>query len=220
MEVKGHKYNIDDNGVICLENPVPFNYDQTYVEERYDHYGWQTTAMSLLRLHFIRDHMEIRGKSVLDVGYGNGDFLKTCYKQGMYAWGHDVSGYPLWSRIRIAPSMFEAHYDLITFFDSLEHFTSLDFVKDLDCKHICVSVPWCHYPDDKVDFNWFVEWKHLRPEEHFFHFSRKALVKFMESSGYYLVDYDNIEDSIRGVGPDGMPNILTAFFTKGKRDEL
>ena len=214
MDILNHKYDIDRNGVINLVNPTPFVYDSTYIKNRYDSYGYKTRAMSLLRLHFIRNFINIEDMHVLDIGYGNGDFLDTCSKQDMIAYGHDVSGYPLPNNVEKVDDIFNAHYDLITFFDSLEHFYDIDFVKNLDCKYICISVPWCHYPKD-ASIDWFSNWKHLRPEEHFHHFTRKGLEYFMDSMGYIMQDYDNIEDSIRGSGKDGLPNILTAFFKRG-----
>jgi hypothetical protein len=210
-----HNYIADKYGVLSLKDPKPFTYDITYVETRYDSYGWQTRAMSLLRLHYIRNFVNIDGKSILDVGYGNGDFLDVCFRHKMYTWGYDINEYPLKRHVKKANNMFDQHYDIITFFDSLEHFKDIDFVKNLDCKYICISVPWCLYPYEEPDADWFANWKHLRPEEHFHHFSRKALKAFMADMGFKLVDYDNIEDSIRGTGANKMPNILTAFFTKG-----
>ena len=214
MKQIDENYYSDDDGVIHLQDPKPFVYSPEYVEERYVAYGWQTKAMSMLRLHFIRDHMEINGASVLDVGYGDGDFLNFCRSQGMYAWGYDISGYPLPNGVKQAQDM-QGTYNLITFFDSLEHFTSVEFVEDLKTDFICVSVPWCHYPYDK-QYEWFKSWKHLRPEEHYLHFGRKSLVTFMKRMGFSLVEYTNIEDSIRGNNTPMMPNILTAFFRKDK----
>jgi len=158
--------------------------------------------------------MDIHYKTVLDVGYGNGDFLETCRRQGMKPYGYDISGYPLPFGVAKAEDLLGKHYDLITFFDSLEHFEDLEFVRELDCKYICISVPWSHYPKD-ASFEWFTTWKHLRPEEHYHHFTRRGLIKFMKRMGYVMLEYDNIEDTIRGTGNQGLPNILTAFFTRG-----
>ena len=214
MIIDGNKYIIGMDGNIHLKDPKPFVYNEQYVKDRYESYGWQTRAMSLLRLHFIRDFINIDSLSVLDVGYGNGDFLDVCQKHGMLAYGYDVSGYKLPKDVEAADNMFDEHYDLITFFDSLEHFKYIEFVEDLDCKYICISVPWCHYPKEASE-EWFVKWKHLRPEEHYHHFTRLGLEAFMERMGYTMLDYNNIEDSIRGIGKNMLPNIMTAFFTRG-----
>ena len=209
-------YTIGQDGNIHLKNPVPFNYDVTYVEERYDEYKWQTTAMSYLRLNFIRNFMDIKEASVLDVGYGNGEFLEVCMMNKMYAYGYDVSGYPLPRGVQKLDRLHSGHYDLITFFDSLEHFEDIEFVGKLDAKNICISAPWCHHPGD-ANYEWFLNWKHLRPEEHFHHFTRLGLIAFMKRMGYKMLDYDNVEDHIRGGGKFGLPNILTAFFTREKK---
>lgn len=214
MNIDGHVYEINEDGNIDLLNQEPFLYDEEYVRDRYEKYGWQTRAMSLLRLHFIRDFVAIEGKSILDVGYGNGDFLDVCSKQGMGAYGYDVSGYKLPKGVEEVDTIFDDHYDIVTFFDSLEHFPDIDVIEQLDCKYICISAPWCHYPKD-ANAEWFAKWKHLRPEEHYHHFTRIGLEAFMERMGFSMLDYNNIEDSIRGIGVVGRPNIITAFFTRG-----
>ena len=98
---------------------------------------------------------------------------------------------------------------MITFFDSLEHFEDIEFVKDLKCSYICISVPECHYYDDE----WFENWKHRRPNEHLWHFNHGSLVKFMYRMGYILISGSNIEDTIRKNNKEES-NILTCIFAK------
>jgi hypothetical protein len=38
----------------------------------------------------------------------------------------------------------------------------IEFVKDLKCHYVCISLPWCHYFSDE----WFETWKHRKPNEH------------------------------------------------------
>ena len=99
-------------------------------------------------------------------------------------------------------------YDVITFFDSLEHFEDIEFVKDLKCRVVCISVPYCHNKSDE----WFENWKHRRPNEHLWHFDKDSLVKFMERMGFVLCSYSNLEDTIRKNPDQEEPNILTCIF--------
>ena len=111
--------------------------------------------------------------------------------------------------------MTDQPYDVITFFDSLEHFEDIEFVKDLSCTAVCISVPHCHNKNDE----WFENWKHRRPDEHLWHFDKDSLVKFMERMGFVLCSYSNLEDTIRKNPDQEEPNILTCVFRRFKRYE-
>ena len=71
-------YDIDEFGVIHQKKIYPITYDEKYVKERYDTYGEKVRQMSFLRLGYLLGAINKIPKSILDVGYGNGDFLKTC----------------------------------------------------------------------------------------------------------------------------------------------
>jgi hypothetical protein len=100
---------------------------------------------------------------------------------------------------------------VISFFDVLEHFEEIDFVKDLDCNYVYISLPWCHNFSEE----WFMNWKHRRPDEHLWHFNEKSIEKFFNEMGYDMVDYSNVEDLIR-VSNEEYSNILTCIFKKRK----
>lgn len=181
-------------------------YDFDYIAKRYDVYK-TTRAMSSIRYDIIHN-LKLKNKSILDVGYGNGDFLKICNALGYTTFGHDISGYPISSG-----SIFSETIDLpvgcATFFDSLEHFEDINVLENLRAEVVVISVPWCHYPSDE----WFYNWKHRRPDEHLWHFDQVSLCKFMESLSYNLINLGNPEDEIRK--PLGcLPNILTAVFRR------
>ena len=100
-------------------------------------------------------------------------------------------------------------YEVITFFDSLEHMENIEFVKDLNVKYACISVPDCHYFSDE----WFDTWKHRKPDEHLWHFNETSLKKFMDRMGYGVINTCNVEDVTRENGQD-YTNILTGIFKK------
>ena len=89
-------------------------------------------------------------------------------------------------------------------------FEDIEFVKDLKCRAVCISVPHCHYTSDE----WFEKWKHRRPDEHLWHFDKDSLVNFMERMGYIMVSCSNLEDTIRKNPPQEETNILTCVFKK------
>ena len=91
----------------------------------------------------------------------------------------------------------------------LEHFEKIDFVQNLKCDYIFLSLPWCHNFSDE----WFSNWKHRRPDEHLWHFDEKSIKNFFNEMGYEMIDYSNIEDLIR-VSNEDYPNILTCILKK------
>lgn len=201
-------------------------YDANYVTERYDRYT-TTEKMSRLRLRILQQVLYLhegapdddppygyvcRGR-LLDVGFGNGAFIREARGAGWDAWGYDVNpteyegvrraSLPI-DRV-LAP---EERYRVITFFDCLEHFESLEWCPQLaqNTDWIVISVP--RIPDRFPH----AEWKHRRRGEHHFHFRSPETFEVLFSSQDVratCVYFDNPEDVIRGSLPDGQPNILT-----------
>lgn len=206
----------------------PMVYDAQYVGDRYDTYPeHKVLGMSYLRLgHLAALIPGLLGSSadrlhmkVLDVGYGNGKFLEVCAQAGMEAWGYDVSGYELKSSAigtfgpgpgGALPPQFFLPYDVVTFYDSLEHFQSLEFLGELKAGHVVVSAPWCHFKPTEPEF-W--DWKHRRPGEHLHHFNPASLAFLMLSHGYASVCVGHAEDAVRQSLSE-LPNIFTAVFRR------
>lgn len=206
--LEGYKYN--SLGVIeQVDKSLSVTYDVDYVTERYDAYGESVRNMSHLRLGYLAGAIGRLPRSVLDVGYGNGDFLRVCRNVVSDVNGTDISQYPLPDGCAFVADMFSRAFDVVCFFDSLEHFSDIDFLHKLDTNYIVVSLPWCHYLNDE----WFKHWKHRRPGEHFWHFNASSLEAFMLSQGFRVVNISCIEDTIRKSGA-ALPNILSGVFQK------
>lgn len=204
-----NNYKKDENGVIYQLNVNKILYDEDYVETRYNAYP-TTSLMSHLRLGYLLGALENVPNSILDVGYGNGDFLKTAQRMIKNCYGNDIEpAFPLPNNISYVKNIYDAHYDVVCFFDSLEHFDNIYEIKELKTDYIYISVPWCHYVDDK----WFETWKHRRENEHLWHFNLSSLTNFMRSIGFEYITHSNVEDTIRK-SDNNLPNILTALFKK------
>lgn len=198
----------------------PFKYDEKYVQDRYDTYGVQCDMMSYLRYGFIVGSINKKPNSVLDVGYGNGSFLKICKNAGAETFGTDVSHYELkFGKALAFDKCLDKYFDVITFFDSLEHFENIDFLEKLQCEFICISLPNCMYnaiekKDGELQADaYFSNWKHRREHEHIWHFDIATLEKTMKLYKYKLINFEHIEDIIRKPTTN-FPNILTAIFKK------
>jgi hypothetical protein len=204
-------YEIDQYGVVHQLTCTEFQYTDQYVAN-YQQYEMATKNMAYLRAGVISGTAG-SFNSVLDVGFGNGAFLSVAKDMCQSAGGYDVFDNPcLPSGCLRVDNVTDQYWDVITFFDSLEHCPDVSFVRELKCKYVVISVPWCHYPEDD---EWFTAWKHRKPDEHLHHFNDLSLVNFMSAQGYTVKYTSCIEDLIRKPTTD-LPNILTAIFEKNK----
>ena len=200
------------DGVIYQIDSHPISYDLEYIKYYVDLNRKFGDEMAHLRLGNIIGSLSTVPNSILDIGYGDGSFLKVCNNIIPKCYGYDISPYDVPEGCERVENMTEGVYDVITFFDSLEHFEDIEFVKDLKCRAVCISVPNCHYPNDE----WFESWKHRKPDEHLWHFNQDSLNKFMERMGYVMISSTNIEDTIRKNTGQKEKNILTCIFKKPK----
>lgn len=204
-------YEINSDGVIHQKKIIKLEtYDINYIENRYNKYGFYNDEMSYLRLGFLLGTIKEKPNKILDIGYGNGSFLKISKNLIEQCYGYDISNYPLPNDIIQIDNIFEDSYDVICFFDVLEHLEDIEIIKKLKTKYIFISVPWCHFFSEK----WFMEWKHRRFDEHLWHFNDRSLDNFMYRMNYKRISKQvNIEDSIRKT-PYNYENILTCVYKK------
>jgi len=208
--------NIMDNyetlpsGVIRQIHVNKISYTSEY-NEKYNRYGEKGNYLSYLRLGVLIGALGRRPESIVDVGFGNGDFLRAAMKAVKTVYGCDISEYPApEGAVKIDIGDISG-VDVVCFFDSLEHFDSIDFIKNLSTKYVFISVPWCHNLSDE----WFLNWYHRRENEHLYHFNEESLKTFFMECGYECIFTQNVEDIIRvnsSVAP--LPNILSCIFKK------
>lgn len=205
-----NNYQITQDGIIKQIITKPFNYDIDYSDSRYSIFNDRGNILNL-RLGYIIGTLGKIPKSLMDVGYGNGDFLDTCVGCIDILYGNDIEpAYPLKKNINFVKDITTQEVEVITFFDSLEHFPNIEFIKNLKCEYVVISLPWCY---NGLDDKWFINWKHRKPDEHLYHFNEKSLETFMNRQGFKMLNYCNLEDKIR-VDKNLSPNILTACFKK------
>jgi hypothetical protein len=205
------QYELVEHGIIHQKDAVKIKYNYEY-SDKYNNYGEKANYLSYLRLGILLSHLqEDKPTSILDVGYGNGSFLDAAKNAIPHCYGFDVSDYPVGEGITRMETMFDRHYDVVCFFDSLEHFDDIHFIDRLDCNYIFISVPWCHHFSEE----WFQNWYHRRPNEHLWHFNDVALTSFFQKYGFEKVYLGNFEDTIRK-NPTVAPhsNILSGIFKK------
>jgi hypothetical protein len=167
----------------------------------YDRYP--VDLMSHVRLSYVKAH--VSGGKLLDVGYGQGHFVRLAVQAGFDAYGNDVHGVDC--GVREVGLNHGMPWDVVTFFDSLEHFPSLAPIKDLAnrSRYVVVSLP-CRP-------TWFpsqLEWKHYKPGEHLHYFCEESLDRLFCPK--HRLSSGDVEDVVRGKGPTGGRNILTAVY--------
>lgn len=205
-------YELTVDGVIKQKEFKPYIYNIEYSDSRYSIFNDRGNILNL-RLGYIIGSLGYIPTSLFDIGYGNGDFLKSCDPFIPHLYAHDIPpAYPLPNGIKFIKDITSVKVDVITFFDSLEHFHDIEFVKDLQCNYIVISLPWCL---NGLDDRWFKNWKHRKPDEHIYHFNSKSLKTFMHRMGYECININSIEDKIR-IDKNYSPNILTGCFKKIK----
>lgn len=213
-------WNTDPNLKYCrqcgatsvLDPETTVTYDWAYVAERYEKYPLND-AMSRLRLRVLEGVRTLCREPwigrLLDVGYGNGSFLRAVQIAGWDAYGHDINPaqYPGVRRVDLPLQPDGPSYDVITFYDTLEHFPDVRLLQPLvwtaDWLIISAPMPPPTFPQR-------LDWKHFRPGEHHHYPTPRALEALFRMPGRHAelryVDYP--EDRIRGKLPTG-DNIFT-----------
>jgi SAM-dependent methyltransferase len=191
---------------------ITVSYDGSYARQ-YDQRP--VREMSELRWKFIQSHLALATNSkVLDVGYGNGAFLKRAREARMEIYGIDVHN----ENFGVPTIGFDTnlHFDLVCFFDSLEHFADFDPIFRLKADAAIVSIP------NRIDtfLTAPLSWRHYKPGEHLHYFSAASLDRVMARWGFnHKLTEGFPEDELRGklhVGGKLTDNIYTAIYTRGK----
>ncbi len=209
--MSGASYERHENGLIHQSSYEKIEYTYDY-SNKYNNYGEKGNYLGYLRLGALIGAIGSVPRSILDVGYGNGSFLSAAATIIPDCAGFDISPYPVPAGCRRAESIDES-FDVVCFFDSLEHFDDVDVIGRLKCKYVYISVPWC--PTKDFTSAEFLGWYHRRPNEHLWHFDDESLPAFFARHGFRQIMSMPLEDAIRknaAVAP--RPNILTALFVK------
>lgn len=72
------------------------------------------------------------------------------------------------------------HYDLVTFWDVLEHLPNMRVIEPVieAAKHVAISIPIM--PEGTT----WTDWKHFKPGEHLFYPTREQLAAFFDKYGF------------------------------------
>jgi len=206
-----HGYSVNEHRIIKQDITEKFKYDQEYITNGYGSIPDKVVNMAHLRLGVLGGIIgDLKSPSILEVGYGNGAFLSVCQQSKLFSkvYGFDINGIDVPMGCEFINDIYSKPFDIVCFFDSLEHFQNIYDIKNLKSKYVYISLPNCH---NGLDDEWFTNWKHRKPNEHLWHFNKDSLSTFMTSIGYDTMFMSNIEDSIRQSSVESH-NILTGMF--------
>jgi ADP-L-glycero-D-manno-heptose 6-epimerase len=210
LQVIMNNYEIVEGGVIKQKIVSKITYDFVYSND-YNKHGERQNYLSYLRYGTLIGVLQKIPESIVDVGYGNGSFLEVCKQTVKNTYGCDISEYPVPEGCKKIDFQDISNVEVVCFFDSLEHFDDISVIKNLDTQYIYISVPWCH----NFSETWFLNWHHLKPNEHLWHFKKESLINHFDINGYDCIHTSNVEDIIRKNSTSKTyPNILSCVFKK------
>lgn len=186
----------DDLGIGYLKSNG-YDYDQAYWDKYLGYRDGLGVSLTEERYKFALKHMS-NTADVCDVGIGSGQFVER-------SGGHGFDINPVAQKWLYAHGYFGDPYkhdfEALTMWDVLEH---IDDPSPLLERHslIITSLP-IH-----SSLEGCLASKHLRPDEHIWHFTHEGIIKFMGLFGYECQDIADFETKL------GRESIMTYCFKR------
>tara|TARA_Y100000034_G_scaffold120423_1_gene163303 strand:- start:2122 stop:2862 length:741 start_codon:yes stop_codon:yes gene_type:complete len=207
------------SGKRCTEryNPDYFDKWASIPQDQIDH-------VSKVRHYLIHDFVKEPWHHVLDFGCGTGDFVEYASRRYMADACKTFHGYDikrndfnkaLAQTFHTRKPVFIRKWDVVTFWDSLEHMEDpISVLEQLNTRYVIVSVPNAHPTLFDLSESFFA-WRHCRPTEHIWHFNYESIQPFFAVAGYKMIVSNYVEDDYRPAQEgQPFPNILSAVFEK------
>lgn len=179
--------------------------ETVYGEEYFKKYqaldaGPISDALNLFRINQVIEILQGGDAyDVLDVGIGSGRFVslltdkvQTLELSEVEVSGTDINPFAIqWLEKRNQIGSLYGHYDVLTFWDSLEHFRDPRVPLRAAAKWAIVSLPIFRDAEHALSS------KHFRPDEHFWYWTREGFRMFAHTNGFDVVDV-RITESLIG----------------------
>lgn len=192
---------------IPQKKEISFPYDLLYWDTMIKQNSGSAKVISRIRWDFVSI---VKPEIVLDYGSGPGWF-RAFAPERVAVDTFDVSPWPQ-TGIR------KTNYDLITFWDVLEHIPDLSVIRSLlvSAKAVAVSTPILPKRKD------LKTWKHYKDGEHVRIFTKDSLKEFFRQFGFRLIKsgYPEVNCGIREDIFSGLFKKKTIVFTNGVFDLL
>ncbi|HEX6941042.1 MAG TPA: class I SAM-dependent methyltransferase [Longimicrobiales bacterium] len=178
-------------------------YDRAYWE-KYERYARTDLGRELtrLRVELVRRHAG-SAASAIDVGIGCGQFVLA---RGANTYGFDINPVAVvWLKDRrLWRDPREQSADALTFWDSIEHIPDPAPLLQNAREWVFASLPIV--PGDGPPRP---EWRHYRPDEHCWYWTRRGFLAWMEAHGFRCVEHNTMESLA------GREDIETFAFRRG-----
>lgn len=194
----------------CFQEEIMYQADMTqsveYGEDYFKKYTNYESTDIAKKLNIFRTKITQKYcKSLLDIGVGSGEFIKNSQIKTL---GFDIN--PIAEKWLKQNNLFFNPYvempdvDGLTFWDSLEHIPEPNDLLNLVKKdqHVFISMPIFS------DLLTIKNSKHYRPNEHYYYFTSKGMIKYMQDSDFEIKEIDDGETQA------GRQDILTFVFKK------
>ena len=166
------------------ESPYDADYFAKYVGYAQTKMGRAITAE---RVGLVERWMP-RG-SVIDVGIGCGAFVEA---MGERCYGCDINPAGVaWLNHRARFRAPQHGADALTFWDSIEHIPAADEMLAHARLWVFASLPIV--PEGRTPGAW---WKHYRPDEHCWYWTRRGFTRWMEGRGFALAEHSDVETKL------------------------
>ena len=175
-------------------------YDMAYKQKQST-----TPEMSWLRLGWLAAHIPIRQLrefSTVDIGAGNGVFLREARKVFKSVVPYDLAGESITEQ-----ELLNTYFDLIILTDVLEHYKDVDDLWKLNFKYALISFP--ETPDYNVQ-----AWKHYKPGEHLYNLNAVSFNWWARHHDCQVLAQGTPEDLIRTRWDASKPNISTFLIRR------
>lgn len=202
-------YVYDEYGFLKQVSHQVFEYTEEYKKRQ-----GTNVAMSFLRLGWLSAHFSyerLRDMFVVDVGCGNGEFMKRAENLFFHICGYDIVGDSITKH-----ELMNTHWDMVVLSDVLEHFEDIDELFRMKWEYCMLS-----FPETPVvgTFKELQSWRHFKPNEHIYHLYADGIVEWVEViHGAKVVDVGNFEDVIRTRWDEQKTNISTVLIKREVED--
>jgi SAM-dependent methyltransferase len=175
-------------------HPLPESLDKYYAEYYGGRHGWTNNFCAWRRVRWLETNYVSKGR-LLDVGCGDGTFLKTARRKGWDVCGteldairFDDSEFEIFGSLREVQAKYGAKsFDAVTMWHTLEHFKNpreaLENVSELlaDEGVLLIAVPdACGWQARVFGRHWL----HLDVPRHLFHFGFDSLETLLVQCGF------------------------------------
>ncbi len=198
-KTKSFVFNKDLHGFLKQENPEPFNYDKKYKAKQStnDNMSWLRIGWLMAGLGFDK----LKDFKVVDIGSGNGNFVKVGQKIFKQCVPYDLAGESI-----SEAELYSTNWDLIVMSDVLEHYKNIDDLWNLNFNHALISYPEYH---NSIELE---RWRHYKPNEHIYCLNLQQFLYWVKKNDYNIIQQGCPEDAIRTRYHKDLRNITTVLI--------